>query len=437
VDLPPRAYDLPEAFQESLSFPEQGWASLYVEAESIQLYHAQSDGSAMPILTGGQLSGLVSDSVPRYSFRFMDLVTKHDDVALTLRSVNALRFNFTLQAQDVRRVEYSNARTTCPATQDACLDGAKPVNLTAPFLGGYGGVVSHSVLEIAAPGGTLAGRGETVLIVAGGEHVSLAENGTARLPLATRTASCLRVPCLDPHAQTLRLLGNLTFDNFHASPGVKDRLAANLSGDFVAANLDETPVPTNLLGNFAAVAVTGGLGLAALLAWLFSRELTAESALRKPSRRATYAAVCAHPGATYRAIMRATGLSDGSTRLHLRKLEQVGLVVAQMHGRTVCYFENHGRYEKTWRTVLAAQEPKVHGLMAWLRQHPDRTQQEIVAYADGLGLTRRATQRRLKHLQAWGLLAVHRDGRAKRYRLLSEPTTLPPLASGGPSKVST
>ncbi|MCA1811115.1 MAG: hypothetical protein LC623_03780, partial [Halobacteriales archaeon] len=97
---------------------------------------------------------------------------------------------------------------------------------------------------------------------------------------------------------------DLTFGNLHASPGVTDRLSADLSGHFTAANLDETPVPANLLGDLAtAAAVAGGLGLAGFFAWLFSRELTPERALANPDRQATYDAIRAHPGATYRIIM--------------------------------------------------------------------------------------------------------------------------------------
>ncbi|MFO1534272.1 MAG: hypothetical protein ABR586_01265 [Thermoplasmatota archaeon] len=113
----------------------------------------------------------------------------------------------------------------------------------------------------------------------------------------------------------------------------------------------------------------------------------------------------------------AAGLPDSVTRHHLKKLERLGLVVAQQHGRTVRYFENHGRYDKTWREVVAMQEPAMRQLLNWLRQHSGCSQQDLVAQARQLGLTRRATQRRLQHLQAWGLVSTHLEGRTKCYRL--------------------
>jgi DNA-binding transcriptional ArsR family regulator len=235
-------------------------------------------------------------------------------------------------------------------------------------------------MEVATAG-TLAGHGNVAFAALGGPRVTLGENGSARLPLATRVSPCARAPCLDPQGQTLRLRGNLTLADLEGLPGDAPQFSARLSGTFTAANLDETPVPAHLLGVGEAVAVVGGVALIALLVKallaLFSRELTPESALETPGRRRVYEAVCANPGAMYRAIMEAAGVSDSTSRHHLRKLQAVGLVVAQDHAGTVRYFENHGRYAATWKDELALRDPDLRRLMDWLTRHPGQTQREL------------------------------------------------------------
>ncbi|HUR64335.1 MAG TPA: winged helix-turn-helix transcriptional regulator [Candidatus Thermoplasmatota archaeon] len=413
--LPARSHDLPDAFQAALAFQSDDWSSLYVEADRLTFTHGAANGTAIPIEAGDQLAGVVPRTVPPFVFRSKDLLAPHAGAGLALQRPGAAPFAFQLVAQGLRRVEYANAQVSCPSGQ-ACVDGAGPFRLVAPTPGGNGGAVLHPIMEVAT-GGALAGHGSAAFAALGGPRVTLGEDGSARLPLATRVSPCAGA-CLDPQGQTLRLRGNLTLAGLEGLPGDAPRLSARLSGTFTAANLDEAPVPAHLLGVGEAVAVVGGVALVALLVKallaLFSRELTPETALATPGRRRVYEAVCSNPGAMYRAIMEAAGVSDSMSRHHLKKLQAVGLVVAQDYAGTVRYFENHGRYAATWKGELALRDPDLRRLMEWLTRHPGQTQREL---SDALGAARSVVQRRLRRLEDWGLVVASRSGRTKRYRL--------------------
>ncbi|MCA1811621.1 MAG: winged helix-turn-helix domain-containing protein [Halobacteriales archaeon] len=443
ADLPPKSTDLPEGYRQTLAFSRPGWASLYIAASSIAITHAHDEATAFPVFNGSRIQGGLPEQIPPTAFRTQALRTWHDDAGFLLHGLTEAPFTFHLAAQGVHHVEYTNAHAACPPGQATCLDGASPTNRTVPTPGGRAGAALASILEVRSQDGHVQGNGTAAFILMGGQAVTLHEDGEARLPLASRTTPC-HAPCLDPNGQTVRLLGNLTFTNLRAQAG--NRLAADLSGHFVAANLDETPVPSSLLGNVeAAVAVAVGLGLASLLLkpfgrfllGLFSRQLTPQKALDNPGRQATYDAVRAHPGATYRAIMRATGLSDSITRHHLAKLELVGMVVKLAHGRTLRYFENHGRYADNWKTVAARRDPDTARVMDWLLDHPGSSQQDTVRGLAG-AVKRGAVLGRLNHLEDWGLAEARQDGGAKspkRYRLLPEQASTLALA-GAPTERS-
>jgi hypothetical protein len=95
----------------------------------------------------------------------------------------------------------------------------------------------------------------------------------------------------------------------------------------------------------------------------------------------------------------------------------LGLIAVFRHNGSVRYFENHGRYTKTWKTVAAQRDPNLRHLLVALRDRPDQTQQQLIEHARAAGLTRSATQRRLDRLEGWGLIQAETQGRTRRYRL--------------------
>jgi predicted transcriptional regulator len=219
----------------------------------------------------------------------------------------------------------------------------------------------------------------------------------------------------------LALTGELALHDLQPAHGSNHRLQAVFSGSVDLARLDETRIAASLLGSYAApvaVATTVIVGFAVVkaLLWLFSRELRPEDVLAHKARRRLYEAVQTHPGASYRTLMDVTGLSDGGTRHHLATLARVGLIAIQRHGGQVLYFENHGRYDTTWKNVAALRDPELRRLHEWIQAHPEASQLEIIRQASqAWGLPRSATRRRLRRLMEWGLIHARQVGRNKRY----------------------
>ncbi|MCA1810545.1 MAG: helix-turn-helix domain-containing protein [Halobacteriales archaeon] len=409
--LPDRAASVAEHLKARLAFPLRGWSSLYLEADRIRLDHTDAEGSLLPLDAGESIGKLVP-TAPSFSYHGTARQAAQDNAAFNLQGKQA--FAFTLHATGLRRAEWSNAETHC---ETGCPDGARtqPIG-SQPTLGTYATTLRVSFMDVATTDGAVSGAGTAWLAAAGGRSVDLNESGSIRLPLAYRNAEC---ECADPGNRTLFLQGNVTLANLHPAGG--DYLAADVSGSLDLARLDETLVPPALFGASRAVVAAGAsalAGAAVLLGWLFSRVLEPRKALRHPKRRRIYEAVQAHPGVGPKALVHLTGLPRGTIRNHLKTLERVGLVVINRHARQTHYFENHGRYSNSWRSMAAARDGELRRLLDWLRNHPDSAQGDVVQQAHGWGLSRSAVQRRLDRLVAWNLLAVQRQGQVRRYRVI-------------------
>jgi DNA-binding transcriptional ArsR family regulator len=408
--LPDRAVDVARQLEARLSF-ERGWSSLYLEADSIHLGHADAGGSLLPLPKGGPIGALVP-TAPTFSYHGTALEAAQDNVAFNLQAEQA--FAFTLSAVGLRRVEWSNAETHCDA---GCLDGARTQPLgSQPVLGTYATTFRVSFMDVATTTGTLRGAGTAWLAAAGGRSVDLHETGSIRLPLAFRNADCRG--CADPGNRTLLLQGNVTLANLRPTG---DRLAADVSGSLDLARLDEALVSPALFGAPPAVVAVGATavaGAALLLGWLFSRVLEPRKVLRHPKRRRIYEAIKAHPGVGPKVLVQLTGYPRGTIRNHLKTLESVGLVVVNRLARQAHYFENHGRYSDSWRSMAAGRDGELRRLLDWLRQHPDSAQGDVVQQGRAWGLSRSAVQRRLDRLVGGGLLSVQREGQVRRYRVM-------------------
>ncbi len=229
-------------------------------------------------------------------------------------------------------------------------------------------------------------------------------DGVARLPR-------YHGPLADPAGnQTLRVEGLFAGTELSALPG--GRFTGTLSPPEVIF-LDETPLGAT--GKTVAAAAT--VGLLALLAkavlGLLTR--TRARALRSPRRRELLSYIESHPGATFRELVRGTDIPAGTARHHVGVLKQANLIMEKPHNQTLRYFENHGRFEDSWNSVVLLREPELKSLHAWLLRHNGSTQKEILAWAEGHGWSRSTAQHRLKRLENEGLVSMRPMGRWKCY----------------------
>jgi predicted transcriptional regulator len=417
-DLPDQAQDHP-ALQADLAFSGSEWSSLYVQADAIEVAHQDVEDNALALAAGQPFGAAMSDPAPPpTAFRALSLTAPSDGAALNFRSPTlGQAFPFTLHATGVHAVEWTNARTQC--NQTPCPDGARSQETRADLPGGNRAVVRRlSFMQLTTGNATLDGAGRAVNAAVGGRSIDLQESGAVRLPFTARTAPCPS-SCLEPANRTLALSGAVELRGLQfAGDG---RLSATVSGNIGAARLDETAVSPLLFGTVpATVAIGAGLVLAGVLAkflWrLFSREIDPEDALKNHRRRQLYDAILAHPGATYRFLMQATGQSDGGTRHHLAALQRLRLVAVQRHEGTLRYYENHGRYDQTWRREALLRDPHLRQVVEWVAQHPGRNQRAIIQHAEAAwAWSGKVTRQRLARLARWGLLVARRDGRSRLY----------------------
>ena len=135
---------------------------------------------------------------------------------------------------------------------------------------------------------------------------------------------------------------------------------------------------------------------------------------RNPRRRRLLEAIRLRPGATFRELVRETGLAAGTARHHLTMLRRSGRIEEHRHHSTLRYFEA-GRFDD-WEAVVLLREPDLAMLHAWVREHPGSIQRDVLVAARSWGWSRSTTQHRLQRLVAGGLLEVVPAGRRKAYR---------------------
>ncbi len=262
--------------------------------------------------------------------------------------------------------------------------------------------------------GDLSATGSYDRLFIGGERLDLSVRGNARLPLATGGAC--GTACFAADDQTFRAAGELELANLRMHPDAGSRMTAEVTGDFATVQLDNA-----ILGLGAVAEVGAVLGLTAALALaakLIGLALSAKRAdpLHHPNRRKLHDAILANPGATFRELLRHTGLPAGTARHHLQVLKQVATIQEHPHGATLRYFENHGRFDHSWNTVVLLREPDLKRLHDWLMEHPASHQKEVVEATSAWGWSRSTTQHRLKRLAAEGLVDVRQHGRRYSYQ---------------------
>jgi predicted transcriptional regulator len=396
------------------------WSYLFVRAGSISLTIPRTALGLNVALGSDSVEQELPDAPPHWIFPPVlpsGFQLEEDQAALALRpDSTGLASRMMMRAEGIRDLSWYNATVGCQSA--ACPEGGGAWE--SHDVNGMASAEWRSYISLAVPDGTLDGMGDLWGAVVGGHALHVETDGALRFPEARLQGTCGSQACPDPQGKTLLLSGNVTLDGLSAS--APNRLRAAMSGSS-SATFDETPgwsltVPQEV---GVGLAIVGAAALVKTLLGLFSHPLTPERALDHPRRRKLYAAVCRHPGSTYRFLMEAAHLSDGVTRHHLKALARAGLIVARGHGQAVHYFENHGRYDHTWKPVTALRDPALRQLYDWMAAHPGSQQKDVVEQARLHGRCSPATARkRLLRLEAWGLVATEQKGRRRYYRALPQ-----------------
>jgi predicted transcriptional regulator len=343
--------------------------------------------------------------------RYRDLCPE-PGVGVILRTRDSIQFS--LAADSLDTVEWHNAHPDCP--RQPCPDGGQRTedNRNTPALNMTNRVLGYH--QLTTSGASVNGTGAANLVIFGGVNFDFQPEGWLRLPLAV-TDSCLQ--CVRADNQTLYITGKPQLVGLHMDG---NHMAAGLNGTLASARIDETPINPLFLfaagiGTTAAAAVVV-VGLVWLFLFLFSRAHHAELTEK---RRLVLEAVQAHPGAHLRELVRITGLHKNTLSYQLGVLRTGGHVIERRRGRTLCYFENHGRYGDEWEQIALLRDPIIRQLYDWLVGQPC-SRPELRKSTSLWGWNRSTTYARLKRLQEAGLAT--KPGRSGIIQAL-QPTMAP------------
>jgi predicted transcriptional regulator len=420
LELPETSRDLPSQLDGTLGFSD-AWASLFIEAGSISLSIPGAGGNLDRVFAGEVATAHVprARDTPDSATGVFFLQTRHlpgDGVVLSAESQQAfVPVALGIEARDVRSMAWHNATVECQSSM--CPDAGRPWVMNA----GTTRLQRLSYMQLRTNSGTLRGGGQAWAIATGGPSIQASVDGHIRLPDAHLLGACPSGTCPNPAGRTFPADGHITFDGLSPSPSRLDHLSAQLGGNFAAAAFDESPVSAFTT---AAEVGVGALGLAGLaifvrfLAGLFARS-SRPPALQSERRQALFEEIKENPGLSFRGLQRLLGWPTGTLRHHAERLLDERIIVAEPYRNTVRYFENHGRYKDTWRTVAPLQNPDVRRLLDWLQQQPETTQGGVTQHVLAWGWDRNKARRCLRELQEAGLLASRREGRRVLYQILS------------------
>ncbi len=324
-------------------------------------------------------------------------------VAVTMRTGNATSPTLDLVANGVTRIEFYAFDVTC--TSRACVPGGgrsyasppptEPVGIQRGY-DEYGAIIGHN--------GTIKVTGGIASVVAIGSPVSASINGLARFPAAIQGP--------DGSKSSLSVLGRVEVAHIRTADYGAGRLAANVILDDAIVRHDE-----QILGVIPTAAAA--MGVAVLLALMpkvlagLLTSLNSRKALKHPKRRALMTYIEENPGATFRELLRGTGIMSGTARHHVAVLKRSGMIMEREHKQTHRFFENGGKFEDNWQEVVLLREPELKRLHDWLVNHPRSPQRVILEASEPWGWSRSTTQHRLKRLVDDGLVVIRQQGRMK------------------------
>lgn len=223
----------------------------------------------------------------------------------------------------------------------------------------------------------------------------------------------------------------------HGIEADERRTRAVISVTDASLLVDGSDVPLRATSDAVVAAAATGVVVAAvaaawkLAAMLFTR-LPAQEALKHPRRQALKAYIEEHPGATFRELVRETDIPAGTCRHHLSVLQRSQVIVEKRHRSTVRFFENHGKFEQSWESVVLLREPELKQVHDWLASNPGAMQKTLLDHAaSAWDWSRSTTQHRLKRLVDEEMVDVMEIGRRKEYTV-AEPRETRRSAMAGP-----
>ncbi len=414
----PETYSDPITFEQStrISFnlADQN-SSIFILADSVAVHTPDATGlvESRPITCPvnympRQLTG---------RFLFPTIYCPVNDEDISLESSREFPQRVSVSVHGARQLLVHDGGLFCSNNDARCPPSADRVNMVSEPAGADGrGILAYRYTVMNLSGVNFTFTADPAYSLAGGGAVNLVLDGFLRLPQASwRTCEGMN-DCHVASNQTLRAWGPLELLGLRSVVGAGGRIAADIEGPAATLVFDEGP-PVFIDSDLAAV-----LGITAILAAALKAALGAFSTRTKqvplahPNRRKLHDYILSNPGGTFREVVRGTGIPTGTARHHLAVLNQANLIQEHGHKSTLRYFENHGRFDESWNTVVMLREPELKRLHTWLLENPGSMQREVLDHADASwGWSRSTTQHRLKRLADEGLIAVKLQGRLKLY----------------------
>jgi DNA-binding transcriptional ArsR family regulator len=414
IPLAPQTKTLSGGVAGTLRVPPATWASLFIAADSVSISGSNVSGDWRPHARGDMVekqlppvdfpSDTYNSFLPDPSFRL-----DGDGVTTALQG-NQPSFPLSISATGIHHLEWHNATISCSSV--SCPDSGQPMSTSINTTWGNW-VQRLSYIHLAATGGALQGSGQVYLAASGAASLDAALSGTLRLPEAHLRGDCPHGPCPDAAGKTFLAQGTLNLTGI-AREETEGRLHAHLSGHFTSAFFDEAPRPDFVVVAVGAAGLAVGLGV---ILWLFARSAR-PPVLQNPSRKRLYDVIRSNPGFSATELGRELAWSDGRLYFHLRRLKEAGLIVSKEDRNMVRFFENHGKYDDSWRHLAPLREDDSRRLHDWILKTPGLDQTRIAQATSAWGWTRARTLRRLARLEESGLVSATRDGRRLVYTAL-------------------
>ncbi len=265
--------------------------------------------------------------------------------------------------------------------------------------------------------------GNARAIAVEGSPWNLSAEGHIRLPLAH--GPVCPDACFDAGGRSIMIQGAMRFVNLSTSGDRPSSLQADMAGTWLSVRTDETEAWATASDTVVATATLVGLALLVKFAGFVLRVMGRDP-LRHPKRASVAEYIREHPGATFRELLRGTGIASGTVRHHVAVLRQHGVIEEYRHLETLRYFERGSSESARWKDIVHLREPELARLHEWLTGVGPSFQKDILAASAAWGWSRSTTQHRLKRLVAGGLISVTDQGRLRRYTVLrGDPSTQP------------
>lgn len=401
--------DDPQTYSDlNLHLESEGPGSLYVAGKNLRI--------ATPNATG-QLMAMPKIACPdsRLSSSEASAHVVRADAARCIAGPAVLGrmdgLQVTLAVDDLARADWHGLVATCKS--QACPDGGNRTSRPVWVDPGHGMDVQELRYLSAVGKGNAVGAGPAGSATWISDAPLLRVDGEVRLPEALASPWC---PDCDGRS-TFKLTGNLSLA-LAATP--EERFQAHADGDVLSALHDERPFDWPHSPTTAAAAAFGlTVVVLAVKAFLLALRIRQGNVLDNPRRRHIFDAIKERPGLTNSNLCQATGVPRTTLLFHLTILQRSKLIVAKGTTRTARFFENHGKFDASWKAHEALAESGSHELVAFVGQVGSSIRQtDLVDLASRtIGLPRSTVQRKLSKLVKAGLLNSNRVGGVLRYSL--------------------